>query len=531
MTPFPERIGRYELLLPIGTGGMATVFLGRMSGVGGFERDVAVKIIHAHLRADEESRSHLLEEARLAAGIRHPNVVPVLEVGDDPFGVYLVMDYVEGDSLAGLMRELKAAGERLPLSHVARILSDAIGGLHAAHELVSESGRSLGLVHRDFSPQNILIGIDGVSRLADFSVAKAGDRAVRTRTGLIKGKISYMSPEQARGHAVDRRCDVWAAGVVAWELIAWRRMHRQGDAVSTLLNIVTEEPLKLGAVVPGVPKALEDVVARALTMDPTLRTPSALEFGRELVAALHSIGPIAGAEEVAELMKRVFGARLRERHERIAEIRKLRRRMGEIAAPSPPAADDSPPAFEVPMASSGGMGASEDGAPTRVDTPAVLSARAPGRDPFTSAGGHLPLPAAPSSATGKRWPRVGIAATAAALCAAVAAAALSKGETRSTATSPSESSAPQQRDVSAALSPGIREPAAPVNLGASAATAPSAIATNAPGVGTNGSAPSQALPRTSTHKPAVSAPPPTRLAAPRSKPPTTLARDPYQGVR
>src|ERR1043165_328954 len=115
VNPFPERIGRYELLLPIGTGGMATVFLGRTTGVGGFERDVAGKGIHAHLRSDEESKQLLLEEARLAARIRHANVVPVIEVGDDPFGIYLVLEYVEGDSLAGLMREVKAAGQKIPL--------------------------------------------------------------------------------------------------------------------------------------------------------------------------------------------------------------------------------------------------------------------------------------------------------------------------------------------------------------------------------------------------------------------------------
>src|SRR4029079_5897106 len=141
MTPFPERIGRYELLLPIGSGGMATVFLARAQGVGGFERDVALNIIHAHLRADEESKLHLLDEARLAARIRHPNVVPVIEVGDDPFGVYLVMDYVEGDSLAGIMRVAKGAKERLPFRHIARILVDTLGGLHAAHELTNEAGQ------------------------------------------------------------------------------------------------------------------------------------------------------------------------------------------------------------------------------------------------------------------------------------------------------------------------------------------------------------------------------------------------------
>jgi serine/threonine protein kinase len=523
MTPFPEQIGRYELLLPIGTGGMATVFLGRMSGVGGFERDVAVKIIHAHLRADEESKSHLLEEARLSAGIRHPNVVPVLEVGDDPFGVYLVMDYVEGDTLAGLMRELKARGEKLPLSHVARILSDAIAGLHAAHELTSESGHTLGLVHRDFSPQNILVGMDGVSRLADFSVAKAGDRAVRTRTGLIKGKISYMSPEQARGHVVDRRCDVWAAGVVAWELIAWRRMHRAGDAVSTLLHIVTEEPARLRDVAPDVPKAIEDVVARALTMDPANRTGSALEFGRELALALQSVGPMATAEDVGELMKRVFGAELRARHERVQEIRQLRRRMGEIASPAAPSLDDSPPGFEIPMDSSVTVSSQEFGQATRLDTPAVLAARSPSRPPLAVAEPRpepetpLPLPVR------KSWPKMAIAVSLAAVSAVVAVAALSNRTSSSSATSAQAPSALPSRPT------GSADEAPAVVLAPS--LPPSAPSSNSSSPAVPVAAAQSSIPRIVKHKVVVTTPPvPARLAAPRSKPPTMLARDPYPGA-
>lgn len=369
VNPFPERIGRYELLLPIGTGGMATVFLGRSTGVGGFERDVAVKVIHAHLRTDEESKQLLLEEARLAARIRHANVVPVIEVGDDPFGIYLVLEYVEGDSLAGLMREVKSAGNKIPLHIVARILLDALDGLHAAHELRDESGKPLGLVHRDFSPQNLLIGIDGVTKLADFSVAKAGDRAIRTRTGLVKGKIGYMSPEQARGHQVDRRCDVWAAGVVAWELVAWRRLHKNSDAVATLLNIVTEAPPLLGDVMADAPKALEETIFKALAMDAANRTPSALALRKELEQAFRTVGPIADPREVGDYVSGIFGPKLRERSDAALEIRKLRARMGEIARP----ADTEASAFGQSIADR----TPASGQRTRADAPAVLGTREP----------------------------------------------------------------------------------------------------------------------------------------------------------
>src|SRR5690606_7461695 len=262
--PFPEKVGKYELLLPIGSGGMATVFLARSTGVGGFARDVALKLVHSHLRADEESKLHLLEEAKLSARIRHPNVVSVQEVDEDPFGLFLVMDYVEGDTLAGLERAAKKAGNPLNDRLIARLLNDALLGLHAAHELCDERGAPLGIVHRDFTPQNILVSVEGITRLTDFGVAKAADRAVRTKTGLIKGKIAYMAPEQARGHKLDRRCDVWAAGVVAWELIARRRLYTSEDDVSTLLKIVTERPTRLREVAPHVAPELDEAVAWAL---------------------------------------------------------------------------------------------------------------------------------------------------------------------------------------------------------------------------------------------------------------------------
>src|SRR5215472_6678239 len=151
----PDRIGRYEILLPLASGGMGTVYLARARGVGGFEREVAVKLLHAHLRDAPGSGLELIEEAKLAVRIRHPNVVPMLDVGDDPLGMFLVMDYIEGDTLSGLQRRAAAAGDALPIRISLRVLIDALAGLHAAHELKDEASNPLGLVHRDFSPQNI----------------------------------------------------------------------------------------------------------------------------------------------------------------------------------------------------------------------------------------------------------------------------------------------------------------------------------------------------------------------------------------
>jgi tRNA A-37 threonylcarbamoyl transferase component Bud32 len=342
---FPDRVGKYELLMPIGTGATATVFLARTRGVAGFEREVALKLVHAHLRADEESKLHLLDEARLAARIRHPNVVPVTEVESDPFGVFLVMDYVEGDSLSGLVRVLRERNQRLPPRLAARIMNDALAGLHAAHELRDPDGQLVGLVHRDFSPQNILVGIEGVTRLADFGVAKAASRAVRTKTGLVKGKIAYMSPEQARGHRLDRRCDVWAAGVVVWELITGRRLYEHEDEVATLLSIVTQDPPRLRDVIRGVPSAIEEAVSYALTSDLNARCPSAEALRSLLEAAWQDIGGMASTTEVAAFVRATVGAKLNERRAFAA-----RPRPRSVASPDEGTLDAGQPSLRAPTA-------------------------------------------------------------------------------------------------------------------------------------------------------------------------------------
>jgi serine/threonine protein kinase len=173
---FPKTVGAYELILPIASGGMGTVYLARKRGPGGFEREVALKLTHAFLREQPEFAAQLVEEAKIASRIVHPNVVQVLDVEDDVYGVFLVMQYIEGDTLAGLMQHATEKGQRVPPEVALRVLADALTGLHAAHELRDGNaygGRSLGIVHRDFTPQNILVGSDGVSRLTDFGVAKA----------------------------------------------------------------------------------------------------------------------------------------------------------------------------------------------------------------------------------------------------------------------------------------------------------------------------------------------------------------------
>jgi serine/threonine-protein kinase len=342
--PVPERIGRYEILLPIASGGMATVYLARSRGAGGFEREVALKLTHPHLRETQEFASHLLEEAKLAVRIRHPNVVPVLDVEDDPAGLFLVMDYVHGDTLAGLRKK-----SHLPPRIGVKILLDGLAGLHAAHELRDEDGQPLQIVHRDFSPQNILVGLDGVSRLTDFGIAKAATRLSNTSTGLVKGKAAYMAPEQAKSQQLDRRCDVWAAGIIAWEILAERRLYDSED-LATLLKVVSETPPRLRSIVPQLPQEVDDVVAKALSMDLERRTPTAAAFSRSLLAAAYPHGLVAEADEVAAYVEDVSGKKLAERRVRAKDIAERRAR-GERHVVVPEAGGGTPSARRAPVVS------------------------------------------------------------------------------------------------------------------------------------------------------------------------------------
>jgi serine/threonine-protein kinase len=327
----PDRVGRYELLLPIASGGMGRVFLARNLGAFGFAREFALKLTHPHLTSEEDFAADLLHEAKIAGQIRHHNVVQVVDVGHDPLGIFLVMDYVEGETLGGFARRARQTSVPVPDAVTARVLLDALAGLHAAHELTDDSGALLGIVHRDFSPHNILVGLDGVAKLTDFGIAKATTRLGHTRAGLVKGKLAYMAPEQARGQALDRRCDVWAAGVVAWETFAGRRLFEIED-VSTLLSIVSEPPPLLSSVRPDVPPAIDATIALALTIPRDHRCPSAAELSKRLTAAASASFGIASPEEVAAYVRSVAGPKLEDRRKKITEILALRARMSELGA-------------------------------------------------------------------------------------------------------------------------------------------------------------------------------------------------------
>ncbi|HVY26485.1 MAG TPA: serine/threonine-protein kinase [Polyangiaceae bacterium] len=288
--PGPEQpialLGRYALFDEIARGGMATVHLARLRGPVGFSKTVAIKRMHEQVARDRHFVKMFLDEARVAGRIQHPNVVTVFDVIADAGEAYLVMEYIDGAPLSTLVKSADHAGQDslapVDPKFAVHILRDALYGLHAAHEATDERGLPLQLVHRDVSPQNILVGVDGVARVLDFGIAKAVGRLQDTDSGQIKGKVAYMAPEQLTGRAVDRRADVFAAGVVLWEALAGRRLFAASSSAETMYRVLEDAVPKLDEVVADLPKALVDAVSTATAKEPAQRFPTALDFAREL---------------------------------------------------------------------------------------------------------------------------------------------------------------------------------------------------------------------------------------------------------
>ncbi len=287
-------IGRYTVASPFAAGGMASVHLGRAQGPMGFARTVAVKRLLPALASDPAFTARFLDEARLAARVRHVNVVPTLDVVAEDDELLVVMEYVEGDSVAHLVKLLGERQQRVPIAFAAAICAQALHGLHAAHQARDKNGELLGIVHRDVSPQNVLVGIDGVARVLDFGIAKAASRASTTEDGQIKGKTAYMAPEQLHHAAVDRRTDIFAASVMLWELLCARRLFFADSPGETMARVLTGpiDPPELHT--PGLTPALSAVCLRGLSRDPAGRFGTAEEMALAIEEAL----PMPRAKEI-----------------------------------------------------------------------------------------------------------------------------------------------------------------------------------------------------------------------------------------
>ncbi len=309
---------RFHYICDIAAGGIGRVELAAKVD-GRFRRLFAIKRLKDGYAEDRELLDMFLEEARIAGLVRHPNVVSVLDVGVDARGPFLAMDYVEGVSADALLRRAQRREEPLPVQLCLAVAIDAANGLHAAHETRDERGAPLMLVHRDVSPQNILVGYDGVSRVTDFGIAKALGRSTHTDTGVLKGKLGYMSPEQLRFEALDRRSDVFALGVVLYELLAGKRLYRSVDGAEGPHRILHEPPPDVGDVRPELPPELVECVFSMLAKERDARPSTAREVAHTLERVRAELVEVEGRLDVAELIEGLFGDRRRDDSARVAE--------------------------------------------------------------------------------------------------------------------------------------------------------------------------------------------------------------------
>jgi serine/threonine-protein kinase len=342
-------VGRYALRHEIAAGGMAVVHLGRLLGPAGFSRTVAIKRLHPHLARNPEFVAMFLDEARLAARIRHPNVVSTLDVVTTEGELFVVMEYVPGDSLARLLGSAADRGERAALPVAASIMVNVLHGLHAAHEACDEHGRPLCLVHRDVSPHNVLVGTDGLAHLIDFGIAKAVGRAQVTREGQLKGKLAYMAPEQLTGKAVDRRADVFGAAVVFWEMLTGVRLFDGADEGEIYGKVVRGDVPRPSRRAVGIGRKTDAIVLRGLARHPARRYESA----RAMALAIEHALPLAPASQVGQWVEALRGEMLAERRRQIAEIERDLEGKGGTALHLAPARD---PAIDIATSPGGSRG-------------------------------------------------------------------------------------------------------------------------------------------------------------------------------
>ncbi|MDB5215968.1 MAG: serine/threonine protein kinase [Myxococcaceae bacterium] len=327
----PRIVGRYVLYGELASGGMATVHFGRLSGPVGFSRTVAIKRLHPQYAKDPEFVTMFLDEARLCGRIRHPNVVPTLDVVATEGEIFIVMEYVAGEALSKLMKTAWAKNIPVPPRVAATIISSVLHGLHSAHQTKDEHGRELGIVHRDVSPQNILVGSDGTSRVLDFGVAKAAGRIQTTRDGQVKGKIAYMPPEQLSGGLVSRQSDIYAASVVLWEALTGRRLFDGETEAIVLVRAIEGKVDPPSMFNPQLDRATDEVVMRGLAREPSARFATA----RDMALAIEQTVGLASPYEVGEWVESVAAEEIGRRARNIAEIESASMNTGMDRASAP----------------------------------------------------------------------------------------------------------------------------------------------------------------------------------------------------
>ena len=487
------RLDRYELLCPIAQGGMAEVWVARLRGKHGFEKLVAIKTILPEFAEDPSFQRMFLDEAHIASGIEHQNVAQILDLGEEHEVLYLVMEWVDGDALSKLQRAVVKKQMTIPIGVVLRILADTCGGLHAAHELSDKEGRNLGVVHRDVSPQNILVNNKGLAKLIDFGIAKARNRlGGETSSGVFKGKIQYMAPEQALGRAIDRRADVWAIGAILHHLVVGKPPFEGDNQLATLHLLASGRPPR--PMPTSVPAAVADVVRRTLKHDPEKRIENAAELQKAIEAAMAEAWVNTSNAEVGAFIAEHLGDRAESRRKAVdlaLQAAAERIRMMEALKP-PPSSDISSmsgvthperkrgspamPAGLLPADDSGEIGIAPPldlhaSAPTMRPLSETSTATTLGSSSSSAIASSEVLDASPHRARRRTAIVIGVVVAASALLAVVGVVAVgrTRNDHREAATGQSISQPRPIERVSAAS-------AKPVDEGVIASAAPSASA-------------------------------------------------------
>lgn len=376
-------LGRYELLARLATGGMGEIFLSRLEGAAGFEKLYVVKRILPHLADDVRFRQMLISEAQIAAKMSHANICQVYELGEIQGQLFIAMEYLEGVTMLPLLRRASKAQTPLDFGFVAGVIQQVCDALHYAHELKDRNGESLGLIHRDVTPSNVFVTESGVVKILDFGIAKAkGASSSKTEDGAVKGKYAYMAPEQLRGGQLDRRADVFAVGVVLYEMLALRRLFQRKTDYLTFRAVMEQPIADIRRYRPDIPDALASVVACALDRDPTKRYQTARQLATAVLDAVSSVKIRPWTQgEISDLVRANFGADLAKRSQQVADA--VNRRSG----PAPQRAS-------MPLIAhdDGGPEGDDDGIPPAAgDGEPLRPSPSQNAEPFTNGGTPPPF--------------------------------------------------------------------------------------------------------------------------------------------
>ncbi len=302
-----KRFGKYVLYERIAAGGMAEVFKGGLPGDAGFERQVAIKRILPNLGEDPDFVSMFIDEAKIAVQLSHSNIAQILDLGCHDGTYFIAMEYVHGRDFRAILERERERGRAVPVAVACHAAMKVAEALHHAHRATSRSGAPLGVIHRDISPQNILLSFEGEVKVVDFGLAKASGRATQTQAGVVKGKLAYLSPQQALGQDLDGRTDLYSLGLVLFELLTGRRVYDRPNDVDTILAVQAGEVPPLRRVDPHMPPHLEAIVARALERDPDLRYPTGMELHDDLEAFVYEHDQLVTRKDVASYVRDLFG--------------------------------------------------------------------------------------------------------------------------------------------------------------------------------------------------------------------------------